>query len=511
MRAAAEAGNRVADRTSAWPFAGAGVSLAIGLAVYLWLQGTPFNHDTSWYFTATRMWMAGTPLYATIMEINPPMPFYLTRIILGAGDMLGLGDAKAFRLVLFLLIAVSLVLTDLALKGAPVSPVRRAALLVAAATGLLIAPLREFGQREHLMIILAMPYLVDAAMRNAVRSPTKARSVAFAAFATPGLLLKPYFLALPLSVTLARMWREKSFRPLLAIENLIIGGGALVYLTAILVFHPAYLDTVVPLARLVYSAFDGPALAVLLRPGILLALAAMVPFLLLQPGCAEIRFAVMLGAALAAFALAYAIQFKGFHYHIVPALAVALLLGTWHMLSARDLRSRAIAGIALALVVSASVIDPLAHGPYRNAIALRLQGELGKDLAGKGVMVFTSNVSRAFPLVNMARMKWTSRYPTRWIEPGAHAGLMETPADDKETRQALKEALTFSRDTAAQDFVTHKPEIVIVDTRARKSYFSGHAFDWIAFMRRDAAFAAEWKNYRLEKTIRDFGIWLRVH
>ncbi len=506
----AEIGHDATEETSAWPYAGAAVSLLIGVVVFLWQQGTPFNHDTSWYFIATRMWMDGTPLYDTIMEINPPMPFYVTRVILGAGDLLGLGDAEAFRLVLFGLIAVSLALTDLALNGAPVTPARRAALLVAAAAGLLIAPLREFGQREHLMIILAMPYLAGAAMRNAGRAPMPAQAALFAVFATPGLLLKPYFLTLPLFVTLLQVWKEKSLRPLLATENLIIGAAALIYLTAILVFHPAYLETVVPLARLVYFAFDGPALAVLSRPGFLFALAATVPLLLKGPDRAENGLAIGLSAAVAAFALTYAVQFKGFHYHIVPALAAALLLGTWHVLAARDLRSRAVAGVVLALVASASIIDPLAHGPYRPAIALRLKAALGEDVAGKGAMVFTTNVSRAFPLINMTGMKWTSRYPTQWVVPGAYIGLMETPVDDEEKRRAFKDALAYSLRTAAEDFVAHKPEIVIVDTREEKGYFSGHAFDWIAFMREDAAFAAEWQNYRLEKAIRDFHIWWRV-
>ncbi len=492
-----------------WPALGAAASIAVCAAVFLELQGTPFNHDTSWYFVATRMWMDGTPLYSGIMEINPPMPFYLTRLILTAGDALHLGDAEAFRLVLFALIGVSLVLVDRILDCPAVKPVQRAGLLVASALALTVTPLHDFGQREHLLIILVLPYLVSAAVRSTGRASGPALAIATALLAVPGLLLKPYFLALPLVLTILAIGRQRSLRPLFCLENLIIGSATILYLAAIVIFHRAYLDTVVPLARLVYFAFDGPTLPVLFRPELLATGVLAVPFVSMERGRSETRFALVLGSAVATWTLVYAIQFKGFHYHLVPVLATAVLLGAWQLLAARDARVRAIAGMALALVGYVAVIQPIIVGPYRPYTAIRLRGALESDLSGKSVMVFTTNISRAFPLINMTGMRWTSRYPTQWIEPGAYVGLLETPVADEEKRNDLAEALAYSLRTASEDFVRNRPEIVIVDTRERKSYFGGHDFDWILFMKADAAFAAAWKNYRLDKTIPNFEIWRR--
>ncbi|MCC0031203.1 MAG: hypothetical protein H6891_13850 [Brucellaceae bacterium] len=60
-----------------------------------------------------------------------------------------------------------------------------------------------------------------------------------------------------------------------------------------------------------------------------------------------------------------------------------------------------------------------------------------------------------------------------------------------------------------EDFLKGRPEFVIVDTREEKSYFAGHDFDWIGFMKGDPAFAEAWRNYRLAATVPQFEIWQR--
>ena len=53
-------------------------AVAAGSVLVFMLWGHHLNHDTSWYFVATEAWLDGAPLYSEIMEINPPLAFYLT-------------------------------------------------------------------------------------------------------------------------------------------------------------------------------------------------------------------------------------------------------------------------------------------------------------------------------------------------------------------------------------------------------------------------------------------------
>ena len=51
---------------------------AVWLASLLYfLQATP-NHDVAWYLVATDRFLDGARLYRDIIEVNPPLVFYLT-------------------------------------------------------------------------------------------------------------------------------------------------------------------------------------------------------------------------------------------------------------------------------------------------------------------------------------------------------------------------------------------------------------------------------------------------
>ncbi len=54
------------------------------------------NHDTSWYLVSTRMFIDGATLYDDIVEINPPLAFYLTVPSILLSDFTGLRPMTAF-------------------------------------------------------------------------------------------------------------------------------------------------------------------------------------------------------------------------------------------------------------------------------------------------------------------------------------------------------------------------------------------------------------------------------
>ncbi|MCC0031202.1 MAG: GtrA family protein [Brucellaceae bacterium] len=409
-----------------WLLAAAAVSALVGAGVLLWLRGTTFNHDTSWYFVATRMWMAGTPLYSGIMEINPPMPFYLTRGILHAGDWFGLPDAEAFRIALFAAAALSLTLTARALASVPVSSPVRAVLLVSASLALFVVPLHDFGQREHILLILVMPYVLASAVRTAGWTQPPARVALMALFALPGLLLKPHFFAIPLILTLHRMYEHRSLRPLFAPDNLLIGAAAAAFLAAVWLLHPDYLGLVVPLGAVSYVSVGMPAVAVVSGLGLVAAAAAAWRLLATEPQPDDMSAfrGALLAAVAAGFAI-YAVQFKGFNYHLIPLHGFALLAGIWILLTNRTREGRIGAVVAFALVAHVAIVTPLRQGPYANPLPERILDAIGGDTAGRSAMVFSANVSRAFPLINKAGMRWASRYPTQWVVPGAWVGCLK--------------------------------------------------------------------------------------
>ncbi len=74
--------------------------------------------------------------------------------------------------------------------------------------GCFLIAMHDFGQREHLMLILAMPYLQYLILRERLTmvSHFELAGLGFTAFF--GLGLKPYFLLIPAGIILARFIRN---------------------------------------------------------------------------------------------------------------------------------------------------------------------------------------------------------------------------------------------------------------------------------------------------------------
>lgn len=494
--------------TSTWITFGSVASLFVGVLALTWLHGTSFNHDTSWYFVATHLWIEGAPLYSGVMEINPPLLFYLTRAILGVGALLVWSDEDAMRFALFLFALISILLMNKALNTPSISSKKRAAMLVFGTVALLVIPLNSFGQREHLFMIFVLPYLIIQIMRQAGNDVPLTLRIVCLIFALPGMLLKPYFLLLPTMLSLYETVRLRCLARLLSLENAVIVVASLTYLVLVYTWHPDYFQVVIPLAKLTYFAFGKSVDQIIFDPLLLILLPCCLPLLVSSSSVNDRRFAEVLLLASLAFLLMYLIQFKGWNYHAIPYWATVFLLAGWLFVSGMDSRSWMWGVIPFALVLKVIVIAQIDRGPYLSQAAEKLQRTMG-NVSGKGAMVFSSSVSHAFPLVNQAKLQWTSRYPTQWIVPGAFVALQRIPVNDDTSRAPYETALSFARRTAVEDFVQHRPDLVVIDVRRVKSYFNGHSFDWIDFLSQDADFSREWVHYYLDNEIPNFQIWRR--
>src|SRR6185437_7942529 len=66
------------------------------------------HHDPSFLLVATRRWLDGATLYRDIVEINPPLIFYLTAPAVLISNLLRVSDATVFILCVCGAAAVSL-------------------------------------------------------------------------------------------------------------------------------------------------------------------------------------------------------------------------------------------------------------------------------------------------------------------------------------------------------------------------------------------------------------------
>ncbi len=464
------------------------------------------NHDSSWYLVATRMWLDGEQLYFGIVEINPPLAFYLTAPALYLADGTGLNPTTAFLLYTVALAgASSLWLIRIVLR-ADLSAGARAALLLGGMAGLFVMPLQEFGQREHIMLILALPYLYHLILGDRGGATGRAERVALGVVATLGLALKPYFLLIPALIVLVGPVRRllgRMFDP----ANLALGVGLVAYVGFIATVHPEYFSRIVPVATQVYGSYGVGWSRVVLRREMF----ALLCFVALYCGRGRLADGIsmrLLGAIIGALAV-YLVQFKGWNYQILP-LSFLLMLGSVWLFQATATLSRSdlVVGVLTIVILFLTLGRQIEYGPYRARTTAAFAPFV--DRPGTPVMVLSSNLSPSFPFVNEVQARWSSRFPAQWHIPGALVGKARADCRMQPQRCAtLDSILADARTAMIEDIIRYRPKLVFVDVRRNKSYFERLPFDYLAFLRQDQAFAPLWTSYRKVGQAAGYEVWRR--
>ena len=465
------------------------VLTALAAAFYsqFWL-----SHDDSWYLIATRKFLDGAQIYRDIVEINPPLNFYLTIPVLWLADATSLTDTAAYAIHTCILCGLCGLWLVRLLRASTLSAVEQKFLLLSALACLVLLPISEWAQREHLLFVYAMPYFLHEIVgKDRIAIPTWERFL-IGVVATFGIALKPYFLLIPAAIVLVGPFREllrRGFAP----ANLGLAAGLIAYALFTVVVHPAFFSDILTVAQKIYGAMGYDAGAILIRGEMFGVLIFATLFML--RGRAEDSISWRFAAAVAATTVSYLVQFKGWNYQLIPLLAFMLMGGIWlghakHVFKGNSLVPKAVV-VALVLI---TVGAQLAAGPYRP----RTLDTLGPFVKQKGetMVVYSTNLSMAFPFVNAVEGTWASRYPAQWIVPGA---VIETRSarcpEDREYCAPFEEILEDARNANTGDFLRYQPRLVVFDVREDKSYFHGVEFDFLAFQLEDPRFAEAWSNY----------------
>ena len=346
----------------------AGAMLGIS-SVYLAMR--PQWYDQTWLLFVAGRILDGARLGVDVMEVNPPLIAWLSTIPVMIGRALDIQVTDALQGCLILLVAFSVVWSNRLLRRGAIGDAQFAgwfALLLLFAT--VVHPWLEFGQREHMLVLLVLPYLVMAAGRIDGVTPRMSEALAIGLCAGIGFLLKPNYLLVVLAVEALVLFRRREIRLLYRPELVAMVATALGYAAAIWLWAPEWLLNVLPLAFNTYYDFDRVGVLDLIPPmrAVKLVMLVLVLAILYRRLVHRALATVLLLAGLAATA-AFAVEMKGYLYHMVPMRAFFdLLVGTmaidlWLKWAARWARpvstTLAITGAALMFVAAIAVCLPL--------------------------------------------------------------------------------------------------------------------------------------------------------
>lgn len=504
------------------PVLGAGI-LLLGFLPLVTLEA---DSDIAWLIHAAGRVLEGARYGVEVVEVNPPLILWFSMLPVLLARVVPLPVTALYHaLVTALVIASTLQASRLLRRHPLVGPAGAAGWCGLLVLAVLMLPAGiAFGQREHLAVVLMLPWLLATGARTGGQPLGPRAAAAAGVVAGLGIALKPYFLAPLLLVELAA-WRRGA-RPGRPESAAIVVTGA-AYAALALAIHPEWLDSARRLAPL-YRAYLVPSIAQFTAPGTVaiaaFAVLAAVWWILAPSRPAPARWSTPLAAAAAGFALSALLQWKVWPYLFVPVtilstLALGLLaiesagrsgrpLGTaaWWIATATS----ALLGVGIVregvFWAGSGLAAPGAPGAEHRELVRRVR-ELGE---GRPVAVLSTNHLFSFPLALEVGTGWALRYPSLWplvairraeLEPGPEPiSALAAPPDARES--LLLEHL-------AEDLERAAPGVLVVPSPEPRLDAWGYArrFDYEALAAGFPRLAAVLARYRLVDSVGFFRIY----
>ena len=414
-------------------------------------------------------------------ETNPPLSVlvYAPAFLLAQHGIMTL--AHSILVYGLLLVGLSVVATYKAItKWDFLSGVDKGVICALLLLGGTIMTNPEFGQRDHLLALGAVPLCCVLLSRTWGFESDRGWTLAILVVGTLLLLLKPYYGLLPAFLMGHRMLTRRNFMAAFDYDFLIMAGVTVTYALGLYVFFNDYLRLILPDLPYLYGATGARFKAtVILLCGFSWALLWAVTLhqgrTLRRVGLARIML------TLAGFSfLIFLLMNKGYAYHLVPFQLF--------MLIAAGLLLRAYTPWLVVALVAGVLAFPKAYYPSPDFIkgqeVTRIVSECGVDCR----FLMLGPPVRAIQHVSYyAGKEHASRFSKVWF--------IEGLLDREKKNSGLKETAILRQkysDMVAEDMGLYRPQIIFV---------CKNLTDTFAYLSQSPAFADQIKAYRYERTV----------
>lgn len=481
--------------------------LIFGFAIWVQYAGL-FNSDVLWLAgCAQKLWHGGK-YYTDFFETNPPMILYLYIPPLIVIHFFHLNIAFTYTAYIFLLAILSLIICERFLRSifCHQDSFFYQILLLALAFVYLLIPSVSWGQREHITLMLVMPYLLLVGARLEQVEIKKGLVIVAGIMAGIGFAIKPYFLIPLVFVEMYLMLKKKSFFYWMRTEALIILMVLVFYLISIFVITPEYIYKIVPLVLPLYpGSVAYPWKFVFYQVSLLFSLIIIGFYFLRKNTLRYSGVAEILLVSFGGFYVAYLLQKVPWYYHEIPFLGIMIVLAffifsdllTNLFHKGKNLSNKIQAGLIFMMIIIFAPVSAINNfliiKDYKqNQQPLFL--DVIKTYGGGSVYFFTVTTPGAYPLIYYAHVQSVSRFPFFMILPQLVKNLKfnQTGELRKKTLEQKKELIQMG----AEDLVK-KPSLIFIGQNVEQDHFLPHGFDYIQFFSEDPLFKQLFRNYKL--------------
>ena len=304
------------------------VILAIYVLAIISQNNFTLNWDVTWLLQVSQNLLAGGSYNKDFLEINPPLILYFYAPPVIFAKVFSINIVPVLRTYMFLVATLSLTLCySLLIKIFKQQDEKIFQLFFFALTvGFLILPFQQFAQREHISIILAMPYLLLITGRLQGNKPSTKSAVFIGFLAAFGFGLKQYFLA-PLALSeiyflLCSRKISAPFRP----ESITLATVLVLYVLAIVVFQPDYFYCVTLAIRNFYHPYQTSLLIMVINQLDFCCYFALILFFIQYQNNPYKILSSVMACATAGYFISFLLPRILWDYHATPFFIMATVL-----------------------------------------------------------------------------------------------------------------------------------------------------------------------------------------
>ena len=487
----------------------------VALAIVKGVTPSALNQDVAWMLYGGQVLLDGGIYGIDIVDPNPPLIFWVSAVVVAVARLLGTTSQLVYDLAVMGLIVVSVGLCHLIYTRRAVSRHEGWLVSVLFAIAMVVPAGRDFGQRDHVTVVMVMPYLFAISARLDGQQTPRVWQLCAGGLAGIGIALKPFFLLLWLVPEayvvfhhgLNGIWRRH--------ETMMVLATQLFYAAVVVSFAPEYLQ----MAGQLLGYQDAYTSAIPVNnPATKYVLLAIGLTLVFRPRLPNIELRRVLLLNVVACVAVLLMQAKGFRYHYVPVYVASLCLANVVVLGSRTTRvfgvtafRTPVGAIACVLVVLGSAATGLHTRnvlSYRNGTVEELQRAVEMYAPTDPIFVASPTVPPAFPLVNLSGATWSSRYSCQWLIPASYSDEQRGASPFRYRQvQEMPEQERLAIDHLMEDLQTRTPALIVVPLDS--VWPMTGAFDWLRYLEHEPRFVSFFDNYQYVGEVGRYGLYAR--
>lgn len=458
------------------------------------------SHDVSWHILIANRLLHGGTYTNDFMDISPPAIMYSKIPIIWLMNSMSLTMPLALRIYMFLMSFVSLLLCWKVLNVlCDKKDFFYYALPITLSFIFFCLPLRELGQRDNMVLVLTMPWFFAYVADIRHRTLSLLLRTIIAISAGIGFLIHiPYFL-IYLGFEGYNVYQKRRLR---ALENGIVLFMFLGYVFTIIFLTPDYVTLLLPLVFWIYlDMYNQNWATMLLSLPAIGTYFALIVFFINRIGGYQDSFATLFSCLLVLFYIPFVLAGKLWYYHMLPILALTLLLLTALLHEAIQSKNRLLTCIiivvfSLPLIQFYGVAERSLQNTNPDNQLSQLIDFVKNNNTGKSIYVFSEGMWPQL-LIPYSNLIIASRMAPSWLALGIINKQKNTL--DATERKKLHDIIVMQYKIMSEDLLKYKPTMILVETTSA---------DFIKFFQQDPNFRSIWINYKYFKDVGDYSIYV---